>query len=264
MHRRLRGAFRVEWVWFSYVVLAGLVLGSFYNVVGLRVPAGESFTGSSRSKCPSCGKTLGALELIPVLSWLVLRGRCKGCGKGISPVYPVMELATGALFGVAFWQFGLSAELVVALLFFSMLVIITVSDLSTMLIPDKVLLFFGLPLLLLRVTAAPLDPSWWTALVGASLGFGILLLLAIASRGGMGGGDIKLYLVIGLVLGPLHTVLSLFLAALFGLLYGLPRIVRKQTGRGHPIPFGPFIAIGASVAYLYGGEMLDWYMRLLF
>ena len=253
----------MDWIWFSYIVITGLILGSFYNVVGLRVPAGESFTGSSRSKCPSCGKTLGALELIPVFSWLLLRGACKGCGKRISPMYPLMEFITGVLFGVAFLQFGITMELVVALLFLSMLVIVTVSDLSTMLIPDKVLLFFGVPILLLRVTVAPLDP-WWTAFVGAGLGFGILFLLAVASRGGMGGGDIKLYLVIGLVLGPLSTVLSLFLAALVGLVFGLPRLIKRQTGRDHPIPFGPFIALGAVIAYFTGGLILDWYTGLLF
>ncbi|ADH98956.1 prepilin peptidase [Salisediminibacterium selenitireducens] len=253
----------MDGLWFTYFVITGLVMGSFYNVVGLRVPAGESFTGKARSKCPSCGKTLGAPELIPVLSWFLLRGRCKGCGKRISPMYPLMELVTGVLFGLAFLHIGLSMELVVALLFLSMLVIITVSDLSTMLIPDKVLLFFGIPILLLRMSVAPLDP-WWTAFAGAGLGFGILLLLAVASRGGMGGGDIKLYLVIGFVLGPIETVLSLFLAALVGLVYGLPRIVKRQTGRGNPIPFGPFIALGAVIAYFMGGAILDWYVGLLF
>ena len=252
----------MDWMWVVYAGLAGLVLGSFYNVVGLRVPEGIPFTGKERSRCPACGHTLTAVELIPLLSWVMQRGRCRHCQAGISVKYPLFELTTGLLFAYSFYHFGWSIELAVALLFVSMLVIITVSDLATMLIPDKVLIVFGIPILLLRFTFAPLDP-WWLSILGALIGFGILFLLAVVSRGGMGGGDIKLYFVIGLVLGPAATVLSLFLAAFIGLIFGLPARLSGKAKKGTPIPFGPFIALGALVAYFFGTELILWYTSLL-
>ncbi|WP_069366599.1 prepilin peptidase [Salisediminibacterium beveridgei] len=252
----------MDWVSVVYLGTAGTVLGSFYNVVGLRVPEGIPFTGKERSRCPSCGHTLSAIELVPVLSWVFQRGRCRHCQGWISLKYPLVELSTGLLFVLSFIVFGWSLELIVALLFVSMLTIITVSDLATMLIPDKILIAFGVPVLFLRLFVAPLDP-WWLAIVGAMTGFGILLLLAIASKGGMGGGDIKLYFVIGLVLGPAATVLSLFLAAFVGLIFGLPARLSGKSKRGTPIPFGPFIALGAVIAYFYGTELINWYTSFL-
>ena len=136
---------------------------------------------------------------MPVFSYVFLKGKCRGCGTKIHWVYPVMELATGLLFAFAYYQLGFTLELVVALLFISLLVIITVSDIAYMLIPDKILLFFLIPLIVLRVFE-PLSP-WWDSIVGAVVGFGVLFLIAIVSKGGMGGGDIKLFFVIGLVLG---------------------------------------------------------------
>jgi leader peptidase (prepilin peptidase)/N-methyltransferase len=142
--------------------------------------------------------------------------------------YPVMELLTGNLFAFAFYKLGFSMELIVAILFISMLVIITVSDFAYMLIPDKVLLFFGVLLIVARFLS-PLEP-WWDSIIGAAGGFGILLLIAILSKGGMGGGDIKLFAVIGLVLGMLPTLLTLFLAAFIGAIVGVIHLrVKTRT-----------------------------------
>ena len=237
----------------------GLVLGSFYNVVGLRVPKGESIVNPP-SHCTSCGKRLTAFELIPVLSYLIQRGKCKGCGVKVSPIYCFTEIVTALLFALCYVKFGFTAELVVALLFVSLLVIINVSDIAYMLIPNKILLFF-LPLLVITRIASPLEP-WWDSLLGAVIGFSVLLLIAVVSKGGMGGGDIKLFLLIGLVLGTIHTLLTLFLASVVGMIVG--GIVLKVRGQGRktPLPFGPSIAVGALLAYFYGDQLIEWYWQL--
>ena len=237
----------------------GLVLGSFYNVVGLRVPKGESIVNPP-SHCTSCGKRLTAFELIPVLSYLIQRGKCKGCGVKVSPIYCFTEIVTALLFALCYVKFGFTAELAVALLFVSLLVIINVSDIAYMLIPNKILLFF-LPLLVITRIVSPLEP-WWDSLLGAVIGFSILLLIAVVSKGGMGGGDIKLFLLIGLVLGTIHTLLTLFLASVVGMIVG--GIVLKVRGQGRktPVPFGPSIAVGALLAYFYGDQLIEWYWQL--
>jgi leader peptidase (prepilin peptidase)/N-methyltransferase len=172
-----------------------------------------------------------------------------------------MELTTGVLFAFAYWKIGFSLELIVAILFISMLVIITVSDFAYMLIPDKVLLFFGALLIIARAFS-PLDP-WWDSIIGAVGGFGLLLLIAILSKGGMGGGDIKLFAVLGLVLGIIPTLLTLFLAAFIGAIVGVIHLRRSKQGRKTPVPFGPSIALAAIIVYFYGTQMLDWYTNLL-
>ena len=237
----------------------GLVLGSFYNVVGLRVPKGESIVNPP-SHCTSCGKRLTAFELIPVLSYLIQRGKCKGCGVKVSPIYCFTEIVTALLFALCYVKFGFTAELAVALLFVSLLVIINVSDIAYMLIPNKILLFF-LPFLIIARIISPLEP-WWDSLLGAVIGFSVLLLIAVVSKGGMGGGDIKLFFLIGLVLGTIHTLLTLFLASVVGMIVGIIVLKVRGQGRKTPVPFGPSIAVGALLAYFYGEQLIEWYWQL--
>ncbi|MGN7478849.1 prepilin peptidase [Solibacillus silvestris] len=240
--------------------ILGLVFGSFYNVVGLRVPKKESIVAPP-SHCISCNRRLHALELVPVFSYLFLRGKCRTCGAKVSPIYAFTELVTGLLFAFATWQLGLTAELMVALLFVSLLVIINVSDIAYMLIPDKILLFF-LPLLIIGRILSPLEP-WWDSIIGAGLGFSLLLLIAIISKGGMGGGDIKLFLLIGLVLGTFNTLLTLFLASIIGMIAGLIMLKIRRQGRKTPIPFGPSIAIASLIVYFYGEQIISIYLNFL-
>ncbi|WP_421102765.1 prepilin peptidase, partial [Sporosarcina psychrophila] len=149
-----------------------------------------------------------------------------------------------------------------AILFVSLLVIITVSDIAYMLIPNKVLLPFAIVLIGLRL-AIPLEP-WWDSFLGAIVGFGVLYLIGVVSKGGMGGGDIKLFFVIGLVLGTTNTLVTLFLAAFIGSIVGL--IVLKRTGQGRktPIPFGPSIAVAAVISYFWGADFVGWYGNLFY
>ena len=212
------------------------------------------------SHCTNCQRRLTALDLIPVLSYIVLRGKCRSCNVRISPIYLVTEFVTGLLFAFAVWTLGLTVETAVALFFISLLVIIVVSDFAYMLIPDKVLLFF-LPFLLVGRIFSPLDP-WWDSLLGAVIGFGILYLIAVISKGGMGGGDIKLFFLIGLVLGVLNTLLTLFLAAFIGMIAGIIVLKVRNQGRKTPVPFGPSIALAAIIVYFYGDLIFDWYINL--
>ena len=169
---------------------------------------------------------------------------------------------TGVLFALSFYHFGFSGELVVALLFMSLLVIITVSDIAYMLIPNKVLLPFAVVLFVIRLFI-PLEP-WWDSILGAVVGFLILFLIAVVSKGGMGGGDIKLFFVIGLALGTMQTLVTLFLAALIGSVVGM--IILKRTGQGRktPVAFGPSIAVAAVIAYFWGADLVGWYGNLFF
>lgn len=239
--------------------ILGTVLGSFYNVVGLRQPKKISFT-RGRSYCPTCKKTLKWYELIPVLSYVFQGGKCRQCGQGISFLYPAMELFTGFLFSFSFYKIGFDLELIMALALMSMLVILFVTDLSYMLIPNKILLFF-LPIFIVLRIANPLDP-WWTSITGALVIFLLIALIILVSKGGMGAGDMKLFGVLGLVLGLKNVLLTFFLASLIGTLIGGYQKIRKQIERGQAIPFGPSIVIATVITYFYGSILIDWYLQL--
>ncbi|MFC7061644.1 prepilin peptidase [Halobacillus seohaensis] len=244
-----------------YFYLLGVTLGSFYNVVGLRVPNGELFK-QERSYCPNCHHTLSWYELIPVLSFFIQKGLCRHCHQRISSIYPSMEILSGLAFAFSYWRFGFDLHLILALLLLSMFHIIVVSDLRYMIIPNKVLIFFTVIFIIYRVIV-PLEP-WWGSVVGAMVGLIGTALIIIVSRGGMGGGDMKLFAVIGLALGTKLLLVTFFLASLIGAvvsitLLGLGIITRKK-----PIPFGPFIVTGGILSLYYGPVLIKWYVTSFF
>ncbi|EIJ79045.1 Prepilin peptidase [Bacillus methanolicus PB1] len=239
----------------------GIILGSFFNVVGLRVPLKQSIV-KPRSHCPSCGHTLGPLELIPVVSFVIQGGKCRRCKASISPLYPFVELMTGVLFVFAPFVIGWNAELFIAWTLISLFVIVFVSDYKYMIIPDKVLLVFAVIFLLERIFL-PLSP-WWDSIAGAAAGFGLLLFIAVISNGGIGGGDIKLFAVIGLALGTKLVLLSFFFATVFGAVFGLAGRITGKLEKGNPIPFGPFIGLGTLCAYFCGETIVYWYLKSFF
>ncbi|MBE2904321.1 prepilin peptidase [Anoxybacillus flavithermus] len=241
--------------------LLGLFLGSFYNVVGLRVPKGESIV-APRSHCPHCKRTLTAFELIPVVSYVLQKGKCRACSARISFFYPFVELSTAILFTLAPLFVGWSAEIVVSWTLISLFVIIFVSDVHYMVIPNRILLFFAPLLLIERITLAPLTP-WWDSLLGSFVGFMMLFLIALVSKGGMGGGDIKLFAVIGLALGVKLTVLAFFLSTFVGTMFGLIGMAIGHVKRGEPMPFGPAIVVGTLIAYFFGEAMIDMYVKVM-
>jgi leader peptidase (prepilin peptidase) / N-methyltransferase len=243
-----------------FILLYGCIFGSFFNVVGLRVPLKKSII-TPKSACPTCGHQLKPYELIPVISYLLQRGKCRGCQSRISPIYPVFELMTGILFATAPLVIGWSGELLVALTLISMFMIIIVSDINYMLIPDKILIWFAGIFLLERIFW-PLSP-WYDSLLGAVTGFTLLLVIAIVSKGGMGFGDVKLYALLGIVLGFKLVLLSFFFATLFGAVIGGLALLFKIVKRRQPIPFGPFIAAGTLTAYYWGLDIIDLYIQFL-
>ncbi len=239
------------------ILLYGLLLGSFYNVVGLRIPLKQSIV-KPRSRCPYCQHTLRPYELIPVVSYLLQGGKCRRCKAPVSFLYPAVELATGLLFVLAPLLMGWTLELIIAWTLISLMIIVFVSDIKYMIIPDKVLLVFAVIFLLERIFL-PLLP-WWDSLLGAAAGFFLLLFIAVISKGGMGGGDIKLFAVIGLALGTKLVLLTFFFATLFGAVFGIVGMLIGKVEKGKPIPFGPYIALGSLTAYFFGQRILDWYL----
>lgn len=235
-------------------------MGSFFNVVGLRIPKKESIV-YPRSSCPSCQTPLKWYELIPILSFFILKGKCHHCQHKISILYPLIEFVTGVLFVFSFYKMGLQEEFIVTLTFISLLIIVTVSDLVYQIIPNRILLFFTMVLLIERLIF-PLSP-WYDSFLGALTGFSLLYLIALLSKGGMGGGDIKLYFVIGIVLGVKGVLLSFFLATIVGTLFSLLGMMVRKLHRKSAIPFGPFISIGAILSYFYEKELIHWYIQLL-
>lgn len=243
-----------------YLSIVGLVLGSFYNVVGLRVPLKKSVV-TPRSFCPKCKNNLSVLELIPVLSYVIQRGKCRSCKAPISPIYPLMELITGILFAVTPFIVGWGFELLFSYVFISLLVIITVSDLAYMIIPDKILIIFASIFIVLQFIVG--DRQWLDSLLGVIIGFGLLLMIALISKGGMGGGDIKLFALLGLILGVKLVILAFFFSVIYGALIGMLLMLLGIMKKRQPIPFGPFIAAGALTAYYFGEKIVQWYFGVL-
>ncbi|THF76941.1 prepilin peptidase [Cohnella fermenti] len=238
-----------------YLFCLGAVLGSFYNVVALRVPVGESVVRPA-SRCGSCGRQLAARDLVPIVSLALSGGKCRHCGAKVSRLYSLGEAATGLLFVLMYLRFGLTLEALTGALLASVCVIVAVSDLKYMLIPNKVLLSFS-PLLVAAILLAHSQPIW-SHLLGAAVGGGGLLAVALLSREGMGLGDVKLFALLGWVVGLRYLLLAILVASLVGLLVGAAR----RGGRKQPIPFGPFLGLGALVAYGYGASIVDFYLSL--
>jgi leader peptidase (prepilin peptidase) / N-methyltransferase len=244
----------------SYLFLIGLALGSFFNVVGLRVPIKRSIV-APRSSCPTCERELSPYELVPVFSYLFQRGKCRGCSTSISPIYACVEIVTALLFTTAPILVGWSKELMISYGLISLLVIIFVSDITYMLIPNRILLFFAAYFGLGRIVV-PMDP-WYSPLIGAVGGFLLLLLIAVISHGGMGGGDIKLFAVLGVVFGYQELILVFFFSTLFGTIIGITGLLIGKVKRKQHIPFGPSVALAALITYFYGEQLLQWYFDFL-
>ena len=242
------------------VVFYGLVLGSFFNVVAIRLLKKESIAFPP-SHCTQCNHRLHILDLIPVFSYIFLKGKCRYCQTKISALYRFGELLTAISIFFVYKNVGLSLELIPALLLTVLLVVSVLTDIREQLILDKVTLPM-LGLLVISRIFIGTEPFWYY-LLGGGVGFLLLLLLAIVSKGGMGGGDIKLYAAIGVALGPELTVMSLVLASFVGAIVGLFLMMTGKVKRGQPIAFGPAILIGTIMVYTYGYQIWEWYISLL-
>ncbi|PEJ49359.1 prepilin peptidase [Bacillus sp. AFS002410] len=240
--------------------LVGITFGSFFGVVGLRIPKSQSIIRPG-SSCDNCHRQLGPLELIPVVSYLFHKGRCRFCHVKLSPMYLFIELLTGVLFASLPFVTNWSEETIIVLTLVSLFVIITVSDLAYMIIPNKVLGFFSVLFLIEQLVVPRI--SWSDAILGAVTGFAILLLIAFVSRGRMGGGDIKLFGLIGFVVGVKLVLLTLFLSCFIGTIVGVSGMVVGKLKKGQYIPFGPSIFVGTIIASIYGEALINWYQQFI-
>jgi leader peptidase (prepilin peptidase)/N-methyltransferase len=248
-----------------YATLLGLVVGSYLNVVIHRLPRGIS-TVLPRSRCPSCGAAVAARDNVPVLSYLVLRGRCRHCRAPISPRYPLVEAATGSLFLASYLQFGLTLAAAAGALYGSLLIALAMIDAEHLLLPDRITL---------PGIALGLGLSHWlpwsglpAALLGAALGGAVLLglwggWLLLRGEEGMGLGDVKMLAMIGAFLGWRGMLVALFVAALAGSAVGLALLASGRGGLKTRLPFGTFLALGGLAGLFAGPALSRWYGALL-
>ncbi|MEO1058023.1 MAG: prepilin peptidase [Actinomycetota bacterium] len=245
------------------VIVAGLLIGSFLTVVVDRVPDGGSVMAPP-SACGACGHRLGPLDLVPIVSWVVLRGRCRYCGTriGIEPI--VIELATATLFVVFAVEFGADAALPAYCILAAVLIAQTWIDLHTQRLPREIT-YVGLVLGAIALTVAAVvrdDPERiWQMVLGAGIGLAVMWTIYVASKGGMGDGDVRFAPLLGMYLGWLNPGLvpvGLFFGFVAGAVVGVAMMTRGEAGRRTALPFGPFLALGTVVAILVGQSFIDW------
>lgn len=263
------------------VFLLGLIIGSFLNVCIYRVPRGMSVV-SPRSACPSCGRPIPAWENIPVVSFLLQQGRCRGCGGSIGWIYPTVELLTGVLFWGLYMRFGLGLEFALNAVFFSLLIALMFIDLFERILPDVMTLgglVFGLALapiqhpdfLLGRGSlewGGPWVAVYVNSLLGVVVGGGFLWLVAelylrLRRVEGMGFGDVKMMAMVGAFLGWQYTWMTILAGSVLGAVVGGAFIYLGGRGRSYELPFGTFLAAAAMLVTLFGPTVLEWYLGLL-
>ncbi len=241
--------------------VVGLCVGSFLNVCILRLPKEQSLV-SPPSTCPQCGQRIAWYDNIPLVSWIVLRGKCRRCGNPISAQYPLIEALVGVLWLAAYLSYGISVHALAGALFCTILLGIGITDARHYLIPDE-FTWGGLGLGL----ALSLVGGWQgflQAVIGAAVGFGLLYAVGMAGRWlfkeeAMGGGDIKMMAMVGSFVGWKGVLLTIFAGALLGTLIFVPLSLRKKR----LVPFGVFLAVGAAVAFVWGDAIIEWYRHFL-
>ena len=243
----------------AFFAVLGACIASFANVVALRTSKGESYT-TGRSRCPLCNGTLRWYELLPIISWLIQQGQCRHCTEKISPRYLIVEILGAAALGLSFLKYGFSWSFLIAFGVYVILMLIGLIDFTTMEIPDGLVVAL-LPFAIGAIFAQP-------EITLISRGIGLLtislpmLLLAMLIKNAFGGGDIKFMAVIGLLLGWQFTLLAFFIAVVFAGGYALSLIIRKKAKKGAVLAFGPYLCFGTMVAFIYGREILTWYLGL--
>jgi leader peptidase (prepilin peptidase) / N-methyltransferase len=242
----------------------GAVIGSFLNVCIVRLPAGQSIV-SPASRCPACGNPVLRRDNIPLISYLLLRGRCRACRSRISLRYPAVEALTGLLFALLLYRIGPLPLVAAYASFVAALIVISFIDLDHQIIPDVI----SLPGIVvgLLLSAIGYGPALLDSVAGVLVGGGLLYAVAVGyhaltGREGMGGGDIKLLAMIGAFLGWTNALVTLVLGSLGGALIGIGLILVRGADSRVPIPFGPFLALGALCALLFGDALLQWYLHL--
>ena len=247
------------------VFIFGLIIGSFLNVCIYRLPRKESVAWPS-SHCPLCGSAISALYNIPILSYILLKGRCRSCKSPISIRYPLVELLTGALFSLVVSRYHLSPYALISLAFTAILIVGSIIDIEHRIIPNILnylgTILAGVGLIFSYLPITPVEGA-----VGFLAGGGFFYLAAVASpylfkKEGMGGGDIKLIAFLGLYLGWKKVFLTIFLGSLIGAVTGIGLIALKVTEKKDLIPFGPYLSVAGFISLMWGNEIIDWYLRV--
>jgi len=252
----------VRIVFLIYAGVLGASVGSFMNVCVTRLPKGESLL-RPRSRCPECSGQIAWYDNVPLLSWILLRGKCRQCRTSISFQYPAVELVTAAIWIGMALMYGPTWRALQGSILFSLLLTISLIDARHYLIPDDLSiggLGAGLALSLL-----PGPPSFLTSVIGAALGFGVLLVVGLLGewvfkKPAMGGGDIKMMAMVGAFLGPAGAMLTIFIGALAGTLVFAPLSLKTKR----EVPFGVFLGLGAAIAFLFGQSLVEWYSQVAF
>ena len=243
-----------------FVTLLGTAVGSFLNVVIDRLPTQKSIVTPS-SHCDHCKKKLSLLELVPIISYLVLRGRCRNCSEKIPLRVLIVEFGTSTLFLLTWLRFGQSWVTALYCLYGSVLIVLGGIDLEYQKIPN-ILIYPAIGLGLIMIPLLHTD-NIWMMLAGGLLGFGVLFLIAVFAPGAMGMGDVKLVLFLGFVLGFPEIVLALFLAFVSGGLLAGILLALKKIGKKDTIAFGPYLGLAGFVTLLYGSQILSWWLGRL-
>jgi leader peptidase (prepilin peptidase)/N-methyltransferase len=254
----------MEAVWMIAFALLGIAIGSFLNVCIDRLPEGQSLIAPP-SHCSACQKRLSFVDLIPVFSYLWLRGRCRYCQAPVPRRILWVEIATGAVFAFLYWQYGLSSELAVAAFYFCLFIVLLVIDFEHHILPNKLVYPGAAVALILSIFLSHMEivPGIASAAAGGGIGLGIFMLITILSRGGMGWGDVKMAAFIGIVVGYPLIFVAILLAVVSGGLVAWILIITKAKSRKQSIPFGPFLSLAAMATLLWGNAILDWYLGFL-
>lgn len=252
------------------VSLFGLIVGSFLNVCIYRIPRGLSIIIPS-SRCPSCNTPIKPWDNIPIVSYILLGGKCRFCKAKISFRYPLVELLNAIMYALILWRFDFGWHTVIYLVFSSSLIVITFIDLDFQIIPDKITLS-GIPIGFLVGSFLLPDPfarssllGMKESLIGMVTGFGLFYLVAligsaIFKKEALGGGDVKMMAMVGALMGWKTVLLTTFLGSLTGSIVGVLLTVLKGKDRKAQLPFGPFLALGTIITLFYGQEILSWYL----
>lgn len=241
---------------FNFIL--GIIVGSFLNVLIYRLPKKIEVT-FSRSFCPECGHKLGFFDLIPLFSYIFLKGKCRYCNAKISFIYPFIEFITGLIFVIAFIYYGFSLLYLKFIIFASILIVISIIDLRTMEIEDSPLYFgFFMGVIFLLIEKNYLNTLYGIIIVGV-----IFFLIIVLSKGGMGGGDFKLSFLFGFYLGFPKIIPWFFLSFLIGFFPAIFMLITKKATRKTPLPFGPFMAISGIITFLYGNQIIRFYNNLM-
>lgn len=257
-----------------YIAVFGLIIGSFLNVCIYRIPTGQSII-SPPSHCTGCNTKLRALDLVPVFSWIFLRGKCRYCGAKISARYPIVEGLTSLVFILLYFKFSISVEFLATIILSSILICVAFIDYDLKIIPNEFIIAGMLSGAVLFTynffyqVSMYGDRAWYNPIIGIVSGAGFLLLIAVVGSivyktdDAMGMGDVKLLAVVGLFLGWRLTLVALLLTVILAALTSLVLILLKKINGKSSVPFGPFIAIGTFIAILYGWNIIDLYLGFI-